>query len=98
VFQPSEQESFGLVPLEAMACEIPVLGTRSGGVTEVVVDGETGYLCEVGDIESMAARAIEILTNPALASEMGRKGRERVVTHFPKEGIIDQYEALYHEL
>jgi glycosyltransferase involved in cell wall biosynthesis len=86
------------VPLEAMACEIPVLGTRSGGVTEVVVDGETGFLCEVGDIEAMAARAIDILTNPDLTREMGRKGRERVEQHFGKDMIVDQYEALYHEL
>lgn len=98
VFQPSEHESFGLVPLEAMACEVPVLGTRSGGVTEVVEDGETGYLCEVGDIEAMTARALDILTNPELATKMGRKGRERADRLFSKQAIVDEYEALYHEL
>ncbi|HRK34675.1 MAG TPA: N-acetyl-alpha-D-glucosaminyl L-malate synthase BshA [Candidatus Hydrogenedentes bacterium] len=98
VFQPSEHESFGLVPLEAMACEVPVLGTDSGGVREVVVNGETGYLCEVGDIESMAARAIEILTDSGLAQRMGKAGRVRVQKNFGRDKIVTQYEALYEEL
>lgn len=98
IMQPSEHESFGLVPLEAMACEIPVIGTESGGICEVIVDGDTGYLCEVGDIESMAARAIEILTDENRAREMGRRGRERVVTLFAKEKIVGQYEDLYREV
>ena len=98
IIQPSEHESFGLVPLEGMACEVPIIGTESGGVCEVIVNGETGYLCEVGDIESMAARAIEILTDTAKAREMGKRGRERVITHFGKEQIVSQYEDLYREL
>lgn len=98
VFQPSEHESFGLVPLEAMACEVPVLATASGGICEVVEDGITGYLCEVGDIDAMAARAIEILTQPETAKAMGRRGRERVIRSFSQDAIVDQYEALYHEL
>jgi len=98
IMQPSEHESFGLVPLEAMACEIPVIGTESGGICEVIVDGENGYLCEVGDIESMAARAIDILTDDAKAREMGRRGRERVITHFAKDKIVGQYEDLYREV
>ncbi|MCK5861463.1 MAG: N-acetyl-alpha-D-glucosaminyl L-malate synthase BshA [Candidatus Hydrogenedentes bacterium] len=98
VIQPSEHESFGLVPLEAMACEIPVIVTASGGVQEVVCQGETGYLCEVGDIETMAFHAIELLSNPEKAHEMGRKGRFHVLKHFQKSAIVDQYEALYHEV
>lgn len=98
VFQPSEHESFGLTPLEAMSCEVPVLGTRSGGITEVVENGVTGYLVEVGDIDEMAARAIEILTNESLAKEMGRKGRERAARLFSREAIVDQYEALYRRV
>ena len=98
VFQPSEHESFGLVPLEAMACEVPVLATASGGICEVVDDGVTGYLCEVGDIDTMAARAIDILTHPEKAAEMGRRGRARVMASFSLDAIVDQYEALYREL
>jgi N-acetyl-alpha-D-glucosaminyl L-malate synthase BshA len=98
IIQPSEHESFGLVPLEAMACEVPVIGTDSGGVREVVVDGETGYLCEVGDTDAMAERAIRILTDPKLAKEMGKKGRRRVVDCFSAETIVSQYESLYEEL
>jgi L-malate glycosyltransferase len=61
VFQPSEHESFGLVPLEAMMAEVPVLATASGGICEVVEDGVTGNLCDVGDIESMTRCALDIL-------------------------------------
>ena len=98
VFQPSEHESFGLVPLEAMACAVPVVGTASGGVVEVVEHGVSGYLCEVGDTDAMAACAIEILTKPEKAREMGRKGRERALTKFNRTEIVSQYEALYEEL
>jgi N-acetyl-alpha-D-glucosaminyl L-malate synthase BshA len=98
VFQPSEHESFGLVPLEAMACQVPVIGTDSGGVREVVEHGVTGFLCEVGDIDTMAARAIELLTNEGAAREMGRKGRQRATEYFGRDTIVDQYEDLYREL
>lgn len=98
VFQPSEHESFGLAHLEAMACEIPVLATDSGGVREVVEDGVTGYLCEVGDTDTMAALAIKILTNDSLAREMGRRGRERAIRMFDQNKAIGAYEALYEEL
>jgi L-malate glycosyltransferase len=98
VFQPSEHESFGLVPLEAMACAVPVLGTNSGGISEVVQHGETGYLCDVGDIDAMTACAIEILTDEAKAREMGRKGRERAMKQFRRDDIVAQYENLYAEM
>ena len=98
IFQPSEHESFGLTPLEAMACRVPVLGTRSGGIVEVVEHGVTGYLTEVGDIDTMALYAIEILTDDAKAESMGQKGRERALRLFSKDTIIDEYEALYTEV
>ena len=60
---PSEQESFGLAALEAMACEVPVIASRVGGVPEVVTDGETGYLSEVGDVDKMAGDAAKLLGN-----------------------------------
>lgn len=98
VFQPSEHESFGLVPLEAMASGIPVIGTNSGGVIEVVEHGVTGYLAEVGETDKMAEYAIEILSDPQRAHEMGRRGRERALTFFAQDKIIDQYEQLYREV
>lgn len=98
VFQPSEHESFGIVPLEAMACGIPVLGTASGGVCEVVDHGKTGFLCEVGDIESMAKHAIEVLENDDRAKEMGRRAQARVKEFFSQDIIVKQYEDLYKEI
>jgi L-malate glycosyltransferase len=98
VFQPSEHESFGLVPLEAMACGIPVLATASGGIVEVVEHGVTGYLCEVGDIETMATHAIEILSDEEKARKMGQLGQEQARSKFDRDTIINQYVALYEEV
>lgn len=98
VIQPSEHESFGLVPLEAMVCGVPVIGTASGGICEVVEHGVSGYLCEVGDTDTMAACAVEVLTDPEKAREMGARGRERAYRLFSRDRIVDQYEALYREV
>lgn len=95
IFQPSEHESFGLTHLEAMACSVPVLCTNSGGVTEVVEHGVTGYLANVGDIDTMAKYAIEILSDDAKAKAMGERGRERALANFDTSIIIKQYEQLY---
>lgn len=98
VIQPSEHESFGLVPLEAMACQVPVIATASGGITEVIENGISGYLCEVGDIEHMAQCAIEILTDEEKAREMGRRGQERALSGFQRNTMVDQYEAVYEDV
>ncbi len=95
VIQPSEHESFGMVALEAMASGVPVIATRSGGIQEVIKDGETGFLCEVGDIETMADWAIQILFDSKLQKEIGERGIERARKYFSVERIIPQYEALY---
>jgi N-acetyl-alpha-D-glucosaminyl L-malate synthase BshA len=92
---PSEMESFGLAPLEAMACEVPVLATRSGGVPEVVVHGETGYLAEVGDVETLARYAVELGKSKDLRAKLGRQGRVIAETRFHPEIIIPQYENVY---
>ncbi len=98
LFQPSEHESFGLAALEAMSCGVPVLCTNSGGVDEVVEDGVTGYLTEVGDTETMAQRAVEILTDDGLAKRLGGRGLEIALERFSKDRIIAQYEELYTDL
>jgi N-acetyl-alpha-D-glucosaminyl L-malate synthase BshA len=92
---PSESESFGMAALEAMTSEVPVIATRTGGLPEVVIDGETGYLVEVGDVEAMAARGIEILTDDPLRKRMGKRGREIAVEKFDEAKIVPLYRQLY---
>ena len=92
---PSEAESFGMAALEAMASEVPVIATRSGGLPEVVTDGESGYLLPVGDVDSMAARAIEILSNPELQQRLGRAGRHIAETKFHESRIVPIYRRFY---
>jgi N-acetyl-alpha-D-glucosaminyl L-malate synthase BshA len=95
---PSAEESFGLVALEAMSCAIPVIGYRAGGLPEVVVHNECGFLYELGDIEGMANAGILLAQDCKLRKEMGLKGRERVLANFTTEHIVPQYEALYERL
>lgn len=98
VIQPSEHESFGLVPLEAMACKVPVIATASGGITEVIEHGVSGYLCEVGDIEQMTRCALEILTDESKAKAMGERGQERALSGFRRDDSVDQYIEVYEEV
>lgn len=95
---PSLTESFGLAALEAMACEVPVIATRVGGLPEVVEEGECGYLFEVGDVQGMAETAIKILSDESLRERLGRRGREIAISRFTTEKIIPQYEALYRKV
>ena len=92
---PSEQESFGLAALEAMACEVPVIASRVGGIPEVVTDGETGYLSEVGDVDKMAADAARLLGDPTLRREMGKRARESAVSRYRTDIVIPQYIDFY---
>ena len=94
----SQSESFGLVALEAMACEVPVIATRVGGGPEVVEEGETGFLFPVGDVEALADAAIRILNDPQTGRRMGKRGRELAIERFTTDKIIPQYEALYASL
>lgn len=95
---PSETESFGLAALEALACEVPVIATRVGGLVEVVREGENGYLVDVGDIEAMAGRAVEILSDRELRRRFGEHGREWAVREYNTERIIPRYIALYERV
>src|SRR5215831_16869124 len=92
---PSQSESFGLVALEAMACEVPVIASRVGGLPELVEDGATGFLFPVGDVNAMAAGAIRLLSNQALTQQFGGLAREVAITRFSADRIIPEYEALY---
>ena len=95
---PSEQESFGLAALEAMACEVPVIASRVGGVPEVVDDGETGFLSEVGDIEKMANDAARLLSDEKFRSEMGRRARESAISRYNTDLVIPRYIEFYEKI
>ena len=92
---PSEMESFGLAALEAMAYKVPAIATRVGGVPEVIEDGRSGLLFPVGDIDGMAAAALDLLASPARLREMGEQARARADENFGATQIIPRYENLY---
>ncbi|MGO4888088.1 N-acetyl-alpha-D-glucosaminyl L-malate synthase BshA [Anaerobacillus sp. MEB173] len=94
----SEKESFGLVILEAMACGVPVIGTNTGGIPEVIVDKETGFITNVGDINDVAKKALLLLKNETLQSELSEKAVMRVRDVFHSNLIVEQYEAIYKRL
>jgi N-acetyl-alpha-D-glucosaminyl L-malate synthase BshA len=92
---PSQLESFGLAALEAMASEVVPLATRVGGLPEVVEDGVTGFLCEVGDVEGMAAAAIGLLSDESRLRAMGKQARRAASARFCSTKIIPEYEQFY---
>jgi N-acetyl-alpha-D-glucosaminyl L-malate synthase BshA len=95
---PSQQESFGLAALEAMACEVPVVASRVGGLPEIIDDGRTGYLREPDDIDGMAARGIALLADAELRARIGRAAAAHVRERFCAELIVPQYEQCYRDL
>jgi N-acetyl-alpha-D-glucosaminyl L-malate synthase BshA len=92
---PSQTESFGLAALEALACGVPVVGTRAGGLPEVVRDGETGVLCEVGDVDGMAQGAVDILKDKKRWSAVSALAAADARERFSQDAIVAKYEALY---
>jgi N-acetyl-alpha-D-glucosaminyl L-malate synthase BshA len=94
---PSEKESFGLSALEAMACEVPVICSNAGGLSEVVVDGVTGYLSETGDIEKMAKDSLSILTNDEKLFDFRKNALERA-KKFDLKNILSLYYSVYQDV
>jgi N-acetyl-alpha-D-glucosaminyl L-malate synthase BshA len=95
---PSEKESFGLAALEAMACEVPVVASRVGGLPEVIDHGRTGFLHPPQDLDGMAASAIALLTDAHLHRQVARAALETVRTKFCHEKIVPLYEGFYEEI
>ncbi|MCL4415376.1 MAG: N-acetyl-alpha-D-glucosaminyl L-malate synthase BshA [Actinobacteria bacterium] len=94
---PSKSESFGLSALEALSCSVPVIGTNTGGLPEVVIDGQCGYLCDPDDVKSLANRAIEVLCTDFYIQKMGQEARKRAVL-FDSSIIVPQYINYYNEV
>jgi glycosyltransferase involved in cell wall biosynthesis len=91
-------ESFGLVSLEAMQEGCVVIGSRTGGIPEVIADGETGLLFKNGSIEEMATSICSLLDNPDRLQSMRQAGKWRADTVFNWQHCAQQYEAIYHQL
>jgi N-acetyl-alpha-D-glucosaminyl L-malate synthase BshA len=98
LLMPSELESFGLAALEAMASEVVPITTNVGGVPEVVEHGKSGFLADVGDVETMARYAIDILKDESRLRAMGKQCREAARARFCTTKIIPQYEAFYRRV
>lgn len=97
MLMPSQSESFGLSALEAMSCSVPVVSSSTGGLPELVVHGETGYIAELGDVQRMAKYATELLSDERKLELFSRNARNRAVEKFRVDLIIPQYEKLYEE-
>tara|TARA_B100000035_G_scaffold73727_1_gene60992 strand:- start:5935 stop:7071 length:1137 start_codon:yes stop_codon:yes gene_type:complete len=95
-FLPSSTESFGLSALEAMACSVPVISTKTGGIPEVVIDGESGYLSEVGDVKEMSSNAVEILSNENKLL-LFKENALKQAMKFDVKQILPRYEKIYEK-
>jgi L-malate glycosyltransferase len=98
MFLLSEKESFGLVALEAMACGVPCIGTNTGGIPEVITDGENGYLCDLGDIEEIANKAIQLLSDSSLYQGFVSNAVRTAKEKFSAEKIVKEYEEVYYRV
>lgn len=94
---PSETESFGLAALEAMSCEVPVVSSNSGGIPELNIDGVTGYLCDIGDVESMAEKSILILKDEVKLKQFKSNAKQQALK-FDIDAIVPMYEKVYRQV
>lgn len=92
---PSETESFGLAALEALSCEVPVIATEVGGLPEVVAHGEDGFLLPLGDVDGMAAAALELLQDEPRRLAFGEEGRRQALARFSEDEVVERYRAVY---
>jgi glycosyltransferase involved in cell wall biosynthesis len=90
-FQPSRYEGLCITAIEGMACGLPVVASRVGGLTESVIDGETGYLVKQGNIDEYCARLERLASNPSLRQEMGDSGRKRVESTYTAKEFATQF-------
>ncbi len=95
---PSQSESFGLSALEAMACGVPVVSSSVGGLPELNIHNETGYIAEIGDIDRMAKYAVELLTNEKRYKSFSKNSRDRAVKNFDKNLIVPKYVEYYERV
>ena len=95
---PSVQESFGLAALEAMACEVPVVASRVGGLPEVIEDGVNGFLHAPDDLDGMAASAVRLVTDESFRREMASKAHRTATERYSDERIVPLYEQYYEEI
>jgi L-malate glycosyltransferase len=95
---PSLQESFGLASLEALACGVPVVASRIGGIPEVVEEGVTGFLHPPDDLEGMAGSTLRLVTDGVLHARLSEAAARTARTRFCDDRIVPMYEAFYHEI
>ncbi len=98
LLMPSELESFGLAALEAMACKVPAIATRVGGVPELIDHGDTGLLYAVGDTEAMARGAIDLLSDPVRLEEMRNTARQTAQKRFCASLVVPRYVEFYKQV
>src|SRR3989339_237451 len=95
---PSQSESFGLSALEAMACGLPVVSSSIGGLPELVIHNETGYIAEIGDVERMSKYAVDLLTNEKKYNIFAKNSLDRAVNHFDKALVLPKYIEYYEKI
>jgi N-acetyl-alpha-D-glucosaminyl L-malate synthase BshA len=95
---PSQHESFGLAALEAMSCGVPVVGSRIGGLPEVIEHEQTGFLCDPNDVDCMKAIVLGLFKDDTLRRRIGQAARERAERLFNRDRIVAQYVDVYRRL